>query len=388
MSKTQQQQLANYTAGTTTETITRTLVAKLETSDRKNERVREKMDEWQEIAGRIADLMPSFPKYRWGNTQDTHLYRVMTREFPDHNLMAATAQQAMNKVTEAYGSWHSNGCRGDRPRFGNGDYMRLRADDTELVENDRGYGLKTKLEPYTDAEWFHITANSYHYGIFESVTDGDATTGSVELHLRDGGLYAHITVSRPVEVYQADDVNTHAGVDIGENAIYAAAVVNGDGGVTEVDMENGREFRHHREELKRKREQLSSAGDLSGVKQCRGDIERYTEHTLNTASKRIVDLADAHSPCVIRLEDLAGYRETADDAIHDWPYASLQEKISYKATEAGIPVETVDAAYTSVTCRKCGQQNRESRDGVEFACRRCGYEVHADVNAAINIALA
>jgi IS605 OrfB family transposase len=100
----------------------------------------------------------------------------------------------------------------------------------------------------------------------------------------------------------------------------------------------------------------------------------------------VVEFAVEHEPSVLVLEDLTHYRETADDPIHDWPFADLQEKICYKATAEGIPVETVDPKDTSITCRKCGQATPEFRDGTEFSCRRCGYEVHADVNAAINIA--
>lgn len=70
----------------------------------------------------------------------------------------------------------------------------------------------------------------------------------------------------------------------------------------------------------------------------------------------------------------------------DWPYAILQEKIAYKAKAADVPVESVNPQNTSVTCRQCGQTNRGYREGSEFVCTRCGYEVHADVNAAINIA--
>lgn len=58
----------------------------------------------------------------------------------------------------------------------------------------------------------------------------------------------------------------------------------------------------------------------------------------------------------------------------------------YKAIEAGIPVTTVDPAGTSDSCRQCGAENPAFRDGDLFECWECGYEVHADVNAAINIA--
>ncbi|MEZ3118224.1 transposase [Halobaculum sp. MBLA0147] len=64
----------------------------------------------------------------------------------------------------------------------------------------------------------------------------------------------------------------------------------------------------------------------------------------------------------------------------------LTRQLAYKATEAGLPVEAVEPAGTSVTCRQCGASDPAFRDGVDFECLACGYEVHADVNAAINIA--
>jgi transposase len=50
-------------------------------------------------------------------------------------------------------------------------------------------------------------------------------------------------------------------------------------------------------------------------------------------------------------------------------------------------VETIPAAYTSQTCSGCGHRDPESRESQSrFRCRACGLMVHADVNAARNIA--
>ncbi len=50
-------------------------------------------------------------------------------------------------------------------------------------------------------------------------------------------------------------------------------------------------------------------------------------------------------------------------------------------------VEKIDPAYTSQTCSGCGPRDPESRESQSrFRCRACGLTVHADVNAAINIA--
>lgn len=50
----------------------------------------------------------------------------------------------------------------------------------------------------------------------------------------------------------------------------------------------------------------------------------------------------------------------------------LTEQLAYKATEAGLPVETIDLAETSITCRQCEATNLTFRDRDEFACWECG----------------
>lgn len=210
--------------------------------------------------------------------------------------------------------------------------------------------------------------------------------GSGELRFNDdGSLALHLTVTTDVEVYEPDGVERWLGVDCGEMAIYAMAMVGERSGeIGGVNVESGKEYRHHRERLKDKRAKMSAKGDLRGVRKCKGDIERYTDQIMHTCSREIVDQAAEHEPCAIVLEDLTGYRMDADDPIHNWPYAKLQEQICYKAKAAGIPVAFIQPGGTSQECNRC---NRDGiRAGPSFECRPCNYEVHADVNAAINIA--
>lgn len=381
-----QSTLGDYTAGTSTESITRTVRLPLESSDKKNNLVHEGIEEFREISNYMADLLPSFPDYRW-QPQDTTMYRVATREFPkdERTVKAKILQEAQKKAAEAFQSWRERGKPGDRPTFEEESMLRLSSQDIELEANDRGYGLKASFIAYNPV-WFHISGGEYQEEFLERIVEGDAKAGSGELRFHDGNLYCNLTVTWDVEVYDADEVPRHIGVDLGENTLFVAAVVNADSEVDDVEMESGREFRHYRERLKQKRAELSEKGDLRGVRKCRNEHERYTEQITHTATREIVNLALEHTPCEIRLEDLTHYRETADDAIHDWPYAKLQEQIAYKATEAGIPVSFVDPRNTSVTCRRCGQTDPTYRDGPDFHCRRCDYQVHADVNAAINLA--
>jgi IS605 OrfB family transposase len=94
----------------------------------------------------------------------------------------------------------------------------------------------------------------------------------------------------------------------------------------------------------------------------------------------------------IALEELGGIRDRVTvprhqrAAVSSWSFQHLERVIAYKALRAGIPVITVDPAYTSQRCPRCGhteKANRAARD--DFCCRRCGLAGPADHVAAVNI---
>lgn len=363
------------------------VVCPLETSHRKTVYLREAIDEWQRLAKLAADRLQSFEPWD-RRTRNPNVYK-MVKEQDDLDINAAVAREAVYKLTEAFESWQGNGRPGNPPvgEFGDGDYLRVGQQELEIAENDRGYGVKLSLVPH-QPEWFHLDTVKYQNEWLERICDEDDAVrhGSAEVYLHEGSPALHLTVAPYPEVIVPDAVERWLGVDLGESALFATACVDVDD-TTAIDgvvVEPGDEYRHHRERLKEKRAKLGRKGDLRGVKACKGDIERYTDWVLDTASKRIVELAADREACGIRLEDLTGYREDAPDPIHDWPFAELQSKITYKARLAGVPVEFVDPYGSSQLCNRCGEWR--GRDGDEFRCEPCDYEVHADVNAAMRIA--
>ena len=50
-------------------------------------------------------------------------------------------------------------------------------------------------------------------------------------------------------------------------------------------------------------------------------------------------------------------------------------------------MEQVNPANTSRRCSTCGFTHPDNRDDEDFECLKCGYENHADYNAAKNIGL-
>ena len=92
------------------------------------------------------------------------------------------------------------------------------------------------------------------------------------------------------------------------------------------------------------------------------------------------------------LEDLVGiWKERQmgkklNNKLSTWAFYQFEQILSYKAEELGKRVIFIDASYTSQRCSKCGHIDPSLRHGSRFRCLSCGFELHADLNAARNIA--
>lgn len=374
-------------------TVARTIVCPLQTSQWKRQYLQTAIEEYQDCLETMAAVMPSVESHK-REPQSSTISRLADKECSCNVLYAHDRNDAAYKVAEAFSSKASNGHGGELPSFGDDNYIRCCSccGREDIVANDSGFGLQLKVQKGygegrgSDPVWFHIGGGEYQYEALDEIVDGHATLGNIEIHCPDDGpVNVHISYTRECVVPDGADVPRYVGVDLGERTLYALAVREADGDVLDVEVQSGDEQRHHRERLLERQQRRQQAGNqqrATGV----SDRERYTEQVMHTASREIVDLAAEYAPCGIVLEDLTDYRESAQNPIHDWPYGMLQEQITYKAKAAQVPVTTVDPEYTSLTCRKCGVINKQSRKGIEFDCVNCGYQVNADVNAAMNLA--
>ena len=73
-------------------------------------------------------------------------------------------------------------------------------------------------------------------------------------------------------------------------------------------------------------------------------------------------------------------------SILDQGWGEFKRQLQYKATWNGGKVVFVPPQYTSQQCSQCGHTEKENRKTqAKFKCLACGYETHADLNAALNI---
>lgn len=375
-----------------TETIVRTIKCPLETSDHKNQTLLEACEVNRRVMERAESMIPSFNEGQW-RPNSTPVYRRVVKDgdFDDeingmNSLKASVCREGAQKVAEQFQSWKEGGKEGERPSVSDTQrFIRLPGDEFSIVSNDRGYGLKAGFISYNTV-WWHLNIGEFQEEYIQGVLDGEKSFGSMELLYNDGNPVANITVSWEKEVPDIEDVDYMLGVDLGENTLYAASALSRDGVVESVEVDahiSGREFRHNREMIDNRIAQKQGQGKLSEVR-LRRKRRKYTEHVVESVSRCIAELAQDVGNCAIILEDLTYYRETQEDAIHDWPFAMFQDRITDKAQERGIPVKSINPKNTSQRCSNCGEFG--DRDGVNFTCDECGYENHADVNASMNIA--
>lgn len=207
---------------------------------------------------------------------------------------------------------------------------------------------------------------------------------SADLIYRQGTFFLHlvVTLAQP----SISPSGLVVGVDFGETR----SAVTSHNKFYGQRRWKGIERRYFR--LKR---QLQSKGTRSSkrhLKRLRGTVTRFRSDCDHVVSRQVVDSVTPGSTIVI--ENLKGIRTNGKRRgaqqrrqFHQWTFARLRELITYKAEVKGCSVVGIDPRHTSQTCSVCGYQHRSNRKSQsEFRCRKCNYQLNADLNGARNIA--
>jgi putative transposase len=136
---------------------------------------------------------------------------------------------------------------------------------------------------------------------------------------------------------------------------------------------------------------LWKSGKFWKLKKLKSRERTIIKGAIHTISKQIVSFAESVGSG-IKFEKLFNTRigppkdssNYCEFSFDNASFFHLQCQVERKAKKAGIPVIYVNPAYTSKRCSRCGGFGRRYRK--RFECPHCGFIVHADVNAAFNIA--
>ena len=232
-------------------------------------------------------------------------------------------------------------------------------------------------------------------------------TSSIKMVKKDKGteLFLLLAVDIPQEKHELNN-NIVVGVDLGIN--YPAYVATN---ITEERKDIGKK-RHFLNTRKAFEKRFRSFQRLQGTMGGRGrakklkplerlkNAEKNWVHTQNHLfSRDVIKFALDAKAATIQMEDLSGYGKDKEGNVIEskkyflgkWSYYELQNMITYKAKKVGMKVNMVNPAYTSQTCSCCGERDERNRNGTSFIChnpqcKQYNKDIHADYNAARNIA--
>jgi len=171
-----------------------------------------------------------------------------------------------------------------------------------------------------------------------------------------------------------------------------------------VELFGGLKTASQMKHLKKIRKERQKSGKIVGHR-----LENIQESTADQVSRKIVNFSKQFQNPIIFFEDLQNFtgakKKTGKSGgkslrkmLNSWNYGELKSKTEYKLKESGMYVMEVNPQYTSQRCSKCGAIGIRSQKDNTFMCSACGYgvgssptgvigQMHADINASINIAL-
>jgi putative transposase len=368
--------------------VRRTAVVKLAVSDEQRAALHATAEQYLHCANRTAAFCWDDASYKQCRTHKRNVRDALYDDLRDETeLQAQLVQAAIKRGVEAVKGcverW-KKGQRVSRPVFTSAtmDYdrrcatFRRRELSLSTVEGRivcpfvLPSDSPTPYERYVLGEEYEFRQSTIRYD--------DATDE----------FYAHITTRR----YDGDedpDGSTDTehrsvlGIDLGVNSLAVASTGT---------FWQGDDYDHWVREFEKRRAKMQQRETQAGHRAMKrlGRRERaWRKQYLHTLANDIVTEAAENDCSGIVFEELDGIRERLPQANwhHIWAFRRLYEYVAYKAPERGVSVETVEPNHTSQRCSKCGFTAKANRDGTEFRCRSCGYELNADYNAAKNIGL-
>ena len=216
--------------------------------------------------------------------------------------------------------------------------------------------------------------------------------GGARLLKKNGNWYLYVSMTKEASEPELSDIKEVVGVDRGLINIITTRSSD------ETSYAKGEAVRKIRSRYDRTRASLQAKGTKGAkkvLKRISGRENRWMEDVNHALSKALVGKYGKNTLFV--LEDLSDVtfeeknlsdknKETRHE-LRSWSFYSFEQKLIYKAVQAHSSVITVNRAYTSQRCPKCGNISKESRhhDKHEYVCVKCNSKYNDDEAAAYNL---
>ncbi|SEH40629.1 transposase, IS605 OrfB family, central region [Halopenitus malekzadehii] len=369
--------------------VRRTSVVKLAVSDEQRDALHRTADQYLYCANRTADYCWSEATYTECKTNKREVRDTLYSELREETeLQAQLVQAAIRRAVEAIKGVVERWKKGQRvscPTF-TAETMDYDARSATISRNRVSLAtVEGRVEPS-----FVLPAESpTPYERYVLSEDYEFRESTLRYDEATDEFYLNISTRRtdgddaegPADTEHPDQ--TVLGIDLGVNNL----AVSSTGTFWQGDDYDHwcREFEKRRGEMQQRGTQAAHNALLRLGKR----EEAWRTQYIHTIANELVSEAVEHDCDVIAFEELSDIRERLPHAKwhHVWAFRRLFEYVSYKAPEQDISVEKVEPNHTSQRCSRtdCGFTHEDNRQGEQFECQKCGYEVNADYNAGKNI---
>jgi hypothetical protein len=259
-----------------------------------------------------------------------------------------------------------------------------------------------KLQPSHDSSfdyWLQISTLDFRKpllvpvklaGFHRQALAGKTINTSVQLNKRDNGWWLTLSYDEIVMAQTAPDVPV-VGIDVGT----ANFVTTSDGKHYGTFHGKLRERQRRDREKRRRKAKLRACLDKKGVKNLPSTSsksgQRLTRHVKQEINRAVNECFADHPDVQFAYEQLSvatmKHKARAMNAyLRAANLAHIPKQIAWNAAKRGVQATRVNSAYTSQVCSVCHYVDKANRpDQQTFCCVVCGFQTHADLNAALNI---
>ncbi|ELZ29943.1 transposase, IS605 OrfB family protein [Halogeometricum pallidum JCM 14848] len=371
------------------DSTTRTVPIKLDVDESAADLLHQTTDHFLDAANHVVDVAWE-PDWKLTSKQKLHdqtYYDVRDDSPLPANLVQAARNRAAEAVQGVIERW-KGGKSASKPEF----TSRFASYDARTVTINDDHATLATINGRVTAEFVlpdehrETPHSSYLFN-----DNYDVKGATLHYDTVEDCFYLHVRTNPAVEnddVEQGDSKHVSVlGVDLGITNIATTST---------GQFWSGGELNHWHREYEKRRGDLQQTGTRWAHENVQRVGRKQTgrfEQMLHTISNELVEEALENDCTHIVLEQLKGIRERLPyaKAVHKWAFHRLFEYVTYKADSEGLVVKQINPAYTSQRCSKCGFTHEDNRPHNnrqdEFGCLKCGYDIHADYNAAKNIGL-
>jgi Putative transposase DNA-binding domain len=218
------------------------------------------------------------------------------------------------------------------------------------------YWVKPVLGPWVPAK--------AHKGLNKALRAGGTLRKPCEVRATPhGAFFVRVFVEFPLQ--KPVDTGVYLGCDVGVNA-----------GVSRSDGYVGQSLRPIMEKARKRRAEQQRQGHH------KSSTRTALKQVLDQEARKAITLAAKSGKTLVLESPKALGNLKPSGSIGGWARRHFGDRTRQIAEIACVAVREEWPAYTSITCLRCGYRDKANRRGTVFACRSCGYEIHADVQAA------